>query len=353
MFLAGIILLIFLAVKRDWQAILVSLWLPSVALFLAVALPWYVAVQHRNPEFFRVFILEHNLGRFGQDLYHHHQPFWFYLPVLLVALMPWTLWWILAVVEKVRLTWSRKEEALATPADSWQLFLLIWLLVPVLFFSASHSKLPGYILPSIPAGTLLVAEYLRGRQRGTMKNSHWLGLHAVLCGTLVFVALAAPGIQLNHRLAPGTGTYLAVGASVIIMLGIAVVLLRSGLRMLRPATMIPIVIGVAALLRLAAPVIDATQSARPVAQSIQSFSHEAVPVALFHANRQTEYGLEFYLNRPTQRYENGLVPDDGHVLVAAQGSAAQFSDVLRGRRLSFLTSIPAQKLDLYWVGPVD
>jgi 4-amino-4-deoxy-L-arabinose transferase-like glycosyltransferase len=353
MFLAGIILLIFLAVKRDWQAILVSLWLPSVALFLAVALPWYVAVQHRNPEFFRVFILEHNLGRFGQDLYHHHQPFWFYLPVLLVALMPWTLWWILAVVEKVRLTWSRKEEALATPADSWQLFLLIWLLVPVLFFSASHSKLPGYILPSIPAGTLLVAEYLRGRQRGTMKNSHWLGLHAVLCGTLVFVALAAPGIQLNHRLAPGTGTYLAVGASVIIMLGIAVVLLRSGLRMLRPATMIPIVIGVAALLRLAAPVIDATQSARPVAQSIQSFSHEAVPVALFHANRQTEYGLEFYLNRPTQRYENGLVPHDGHVLVAAQGSAAQFSDVLRGRRLSFLTSIPAQKLDLYWVGPVD
>ena len=89
-FFAGAILLIFLALKRDWGAIVGSLWIPGILMSLAVALPWYVAVQLRNPEFFHVFILEHNLGRFGQDLYHHRQPFWFYLPVLLVALMPWT-----------------------------------------------------------------------------------------------------------------------------------------------------------------------------------------------------------------------------------------------------------------------
>ena len=165
------------------------------------------------------------------------------------------------------------------------------------------------------------------------------------------MALAAAGIQLNHRLTAGTGTFVAVGVSVVVMLGIAGVLLRMGLRMLRPATMIPIVIGVAALLRLAAPMIDAAQSARPVAQSIQSFSHEPVPVVLFHATRQLEYGLGFYLNRPVERYENGQVPSEGHVLVAAQNSEAQFSDLLRGRKLSFLTSIPAQKLELYWVGP--
>jgi 4-amino-4-deoxy-L-arabinose transferase-like glycosyltransferase len=351
-FFAGIILLIFVAVRRDWQAILGSLWIPVIVLFVAVALPWYVAVQLRNPEFFRVFILEHNLGRFGQDLYHHRQPFWFYLPVLLLALMPWTIWFLLALAERLRLIWSDREKAVATQEGSWQVFLLIWLVVPVLFFSASHSKLPGYILPSIPAGALLVTAYLRSRP--AMKASPWLaGVHAVLCGGLVFAALAAPGIQLNHRLAAGTGTFVAVGVSVVVMLGIAAVLLRTGLRMLRPATMIPIVIGVTALLRLAAPMIDATQSARPVAQSIQSFSHEAVPVALFHANRQLEYGLGFYLNRPVERYENGQVPSDGHVLVAARNSGTQFSDLLRGRKVSFLTSIPAQKLDLYWVGPVD
>ena len=351
-FFAGLILLIFVAVKREWQVIFRSLWIPGIVLFLAVAMPWYVAVQLRNPDFFRVFILEHNLGRFGQDLYHHRQPFWFYLPVLLLSLMPWTLWLILALAQRLPLIWSRKEEAFATPEGSWQLFLLIWLLVPVLFFSASHSKLPGYILPSIPAGALLVVAYLRCRPGGAMKISPWLvGLHGILCGLMVFLALAAPDIQRNHRLAAGTGTFVAVGVSLVFMLAIAAALLRTGLRMLRPATMIPIVIGVGVILRWAGPVIDSTQSARPVSQIIQSLSRETVPVALFHANRQTEYGLGFYLNRPVERYENGQVPSDGHVLVAVQNSEAQFSDLLRGRKLSFLTSIPAQKLELYWVGP--
>ena len=70
-------------------------------------LPWYIAVQVRNPEFFRVFILEHNLARFSEDVYHHHQPFWFYLPVFLLAMMPWTVVLVLAVVESARLIWWR------------------------------------------------------------------------------------------------------------------------------------------------------------------------------------------------------------------------------------------------------
>ncbi|MFY9560770.1 MAG: glycosyltransferase family 39 protein [Terriglobales bacterium] len=349
--LAGIILLIFLAVKRDWRAILGSLWIPGVVLFLAIALPWYVAAQSRNPEFLRVFILEHNLARFGQDVYHHRQAFWFYLPVLLLTLMPWTLWLVLALVERLRLIWSERKETFATTEDSWQLFLLVWLLAPVLFFSVSQSKLPGYILPSVPAGALLVTEYLRARQRGSMKVSPWLaGIHGSLCGLLVFAALAAPGIQRNHRLAAGTGTYVAAGVAVLVMIGIVTVLLRTGLRMLRPATRLPIVVAVGALLRLAAPTIDDAQSARPIAHSIQAFSHEAVPVALYRCNRQQEYGLEFYLDRPVGRYENGQVPRAGHVLVAVQNARGQFSEYLSGRRVSFLTSIPAQKLELYWVG---
>ena len=137
-FFAGVILLTFIALKRDWQAIRASLWIPGIVLFLAVALPWYIAVQLRNPDFFRVFILEHNLGRFGQDVYHHRQPFWFYLPVLLLSLMPWTIWLILALADRLRTLWTHREEALATRDSSWQGFLLIWLLVPVLFFSASR-----------------------------------------------------------------------------------------------------------------------------------------------------------------------------------------------------------------------
>ena len=98
--LAAVIILLFVAVKRDWRAIPRTLWIPGIVLYLAVMLPWYIAVQLRNPEFFRVFILEHNLARFSQDVYHHRQPFWFYLPVFLLAMMPWTIVLVLAVAER-------------------------------------------------------------------------------------------------------------------------------------------------------------------------------------------------------------------------------------------------------------
>jgi 4-amino-4-deoxy-L-arabinose transferase-like glycosyltransferase len=350
-FLASVILLVFTATKRDWQAISGTLWVPGILAFLATALPWYVAVQVRNPEFFRVFILEHNLDRFGHDLYHHRQPFWFYLPVLLLALMPWTLWLILAVIERVRLLWTERQEAFTDAEDSWQLFLLIWLCVPVVFFSASQSKLPGYILPAIPAGSLLVSEYVRSRRNHESRISLWAAsIHAVLCGALVFAALSAPAIQLSHHLAGGRSAYIAAGTAVLVTLAMAVALARMGPRVLRAVTLVPVVIAVAAILRMASPVIDATQSARPIAQDILSFSHEAVPVAVYGANRQQEYGLEFYLNRPVQRYEKGEVPAEAHVLVATANSLPQLSEYLRGRHASYLTGVPAQKLELYWVG---
>jgi hypothetical protein len=112
--------------------------------------------------------------------------------------------------------------------------------------------------------------------------------------------------------------------------------------------MLAIVVSVGVILRLAAPAIDATQSARPIAKSIQAFSHEPVPVAIYHISRGQEYGLEFYLNRPAQHYERGDVPAEAHVVVAAQNTKSQV-ELVAGRRVSCLTTIPAQKLDLYWV----
>jgi len=353
-FLAGVILLIFAGLKRDWRIILRTLWIPGILLFLMVAMPWYVAVQLRNPEFFRTFILEHNLARFGQDLYHHRQPFWFYIPVLLLSLMPWTVWAVAAVAERLRLIWSEGKNAFSSDEDSWQLFLLIWLLVPVLFFSASQSKLPGYILPAIPAGALLVSDYLATRRDGEAKISPWLaGLHAALCGLLVFGALAAPGIILNYHLVWGTGSYIALAVAALVTVGISGALLsRAGLRWLRFATMVPIVVGVGATLRLASPIVDATLSARPIAQAIQGFSQEAVPIAVYHTNRVQEYGLEFYLNRGVQRYELGQIPQEGHVLITARNTVGQVTGSLPARKVSLLTTIPAQKLDIYWVGPM-
>src|SRR5260370_6024739 len=224
------------------------------------------------------------------------------------------------------------------------------MLVPILFFSASQSKLPGYILPAVPAGALLVAGYLaarRGLEEEEKVSPLFAAAHGILCGLLVFAALAAASLATHRHLLWGSGTYAAAAIGAVFALGIAAVLLsRAGLRLLSRATMFAVVVSVGAIIRLAAPVIDATQSARPVAAAIQAFSREPVPVALYRLNRVQEYGLEFYLNRPAQPYESGNVPSDAHVAVAAQATQSQVSQQIPGRRVSSLTSIPAKHVHL-------
>jgi 4-amino-4-deoxy-L-arabinose transferase-like glycosyltransferase len=360
--LAAVIILLFVALKRDWRAISRTLWIPGILLYLVVALPWYVAVQVRNLEFFRVFILEHNLARFSANVYHHPQPFWFYLPVFLLALMPWALALIVAVWERVRLIWLERRRAFLGTENSWALFLLIWMLVPVLFFSASQSKLPGYILPAVPAGALLVSEFIAGR-RGQASSSEdkrfsplFAVAHGVVCGLVIFAALSAGSLAGSHRLGWGSSTYVDAAIAVVFAFAIGAALLsRAGVRLMSRVTIFAVVISVAAVIRFAAPVIDAMQSARPIADSIQGFSRETVPVALYRVHREQEYGLEFYLNRATEKYEDGNIPATAHVLVAGhgsrdQGSQVEVAKIVAGRRVSYLTSIPAQKLELFWVG---
>jgi 4-amino-4-deoxy-L-arabinose transferase-like glycosyltransferase len=365
--LAAVIILLFAAAKREWSILPRTVWIPGIALFFAVSLPWYVAVQMRNPDFFRVFILEHNLARFSSNVYHHPQPVWFYLPVFLLATMPWTMWLVMAISERLRLIWSERRQAFAnrqalgsgsgSNGDSWSIFLLLWIAVPILFFSASQSKLPGYILPAVPAAALLVAEYLAERNAGRAKIGLPLATaHAVLCGALIFAALVAPMVALNHHLAfDGTTRGAAAVAAIFAVAIAATLVMPAGRQLLRSVTMFTVIVSVALLIRRAAPAIDVTQSARPIAEVIRSVSHESsslkrMPVALYHVGRTKQYGLDFYLNHPTKTYDDGDVPAAAHLLLAAPGAEPAFGALVPGRKVSYLTSLPAQKLELYWVG---
>ena len=104
--LAAAIIVIFALAAGEFRLVAGTLWLPGIALFCAIALPWYFAVQLRNPQFFREFILQHNLARFSSNLYHHRQPFWYYLPVTALAFVPWTVFVIAAFVESIRIWWT-------------------------------------------------------------------------------------------------------------------------------------------------------------------------------------------------------------------------------------------------------
>ncbi len=117
-----------------------SLFDPRVlAAFLVVALPWYVLCYLRNGRpFVEVFFWQQQFQRFGSPALQHVQPWWFYIPVLLAGLLPWTP---LALLISPRRNWQEPRRR----------FLLLWVVFGLAFFSLAVNKLPGYVLPLLPA----------------------------------------------------------------------------------------------------------------------------------------------------------------------------------------------------------
>jgi 4-amino-4-deoxy-L-arabinose transferase-like glycosyltransferase len=358
-FLAAAVIVVFAAATREWRLIFRTLWLPGVLLFCAIALPWYFAVQMRNPQFFREFILQHNLARFSSDLYHHRQPFWYYLPVTALALVPWIAFVVAAFVGTVRIWWAELKSQPAEPDLEFQfsLFACCWLIVPVLFFSISQSKLPGYILPAVPAGAILLADYLlqKFEHEKDQQVPKWLaGLHAIVATAPIVPALLIVYLLTTHRVPSGRPTLVAVSIALVLCLAIAMTLVsRLHLRMLRFVTLIPVVLAVAAVLKLGTTAIDQTLSARPLAVELANMEAQPMPLAVYGVPRELEYGLTFYRNQTTARYEAGNIPSQEHLLVAATKWKDNVAKETPGRRMLLLGHYAPQDVDYYWVGPAS
>jgi len=360
-FLAAAVIVLYAAAVRELRIVLKTLWLPGIVLFCAIALPWYFAVQIRNPEFFREFIVEHNLARFSKNLYHHTEPFWYYLPVTALALVPWTVFTITALVQPLRMWWTKsmwwtKRKMNTTEGDleyQFGVFASCWLIVPVIFFSLSQSKLPGYILPALPAGGLLLAEYLRQHlQQGDSKPpAMWLAvLHALLAAAPIVPALLIGYVITQHRLPGGQPMLVAVALAFVLCAGIALTLVRKpGLRMLRFVTLIPVVLTLGAVLKLGSVTLDQTLSARPLALEIAGVESHRLPVAVHHVRRELEYGLTFYRNQLTFNYDWGRVLQQEHLVVAPENSQVEIGRLVAGRRVSYLGHYAAHHVDYYWI----
>ena len=350
--------------RHDGKIFLRSLWLPGFAIFFAIVLPWYVAIEIKVPQFFRVFFLQHNLERFGTNLYQHSQPFWFYIPVFLVAVLPWTFFTLPALWQALRSAWmvirSRHEgTAGGQPAqDGLLLFLLLWGLVPIVFFSISRSKLPGYILPAIPAATLLTAAYLRGLRQAERIQ---LVLHSLICGAILGGALLAPWLMLKVHLTQEVWTSFA---AVTAMAASAVLLLvrYRGLRVLHFITLVPLVLGLVFLLRFAVipqrddnpvhgSVIDLTQSARPVDRALRTLGANSGPIAIFSVRhqRELEYGLNFYRNQAIDLYGRDPIPEGAHVVIAQQGDIDAVQASVGVRKITSIGIFPPQRLQFFRV----
>jgi 4-amino-4-deoxy-L-arabinose transferase-like glycosyltransferase len=172
------------AQRKDFSVLSSLIW--GIPLALAVSAIWYGPVIARHGwSFIDEFFVQHHFARYVSNKYHHPQPLYFYPVIILMLALPWTVHLIIALTRVRSWAW-RGDDSL----DVVRVFSLAWLLFPIVFFSFSGSKLPGYILPSVPAAALLVADGL-----SAVRNSKWPLMIAGVTAALVLVALnfaAAP-----------------------------------------------------------------------------------------------------------------------------------------------------------------
>jgi 4-amino-4-deoxy-L-arabinose transferase-like glycosyltransferase len=340
--LGGIVILLFAASQRSWKLALKTLSPPGIAAFFVVVLPWYALVQVRNPQFFRVFLLEHNLARFGSNLFHHPEPFWYYIPVTLLGWVPWVIFTVCALVFAAR--------KLRNPgADSLNTFLMIWIGVFVVFFSISQSKLPGYILPAIPPGALLLANFLR-EMRFSKVHPAVIGLHGSAFAVLLFSALMLPSILHVHRLVWTHAAVVPLMVALVAGAFAALALIKTGWSGLHLAAVAPAIVVFTLALRFSAPVLDQTLSARSVSFALARLANKPLPIAVAKVPRELEFGLQFYRNQTILRYELEPPPAGEHLLIMQMGSRQLVENKLEGRHLAYLGEFAAQNLKFFYVG---
>ncbi|RQN35592.1 glycosyltransferase family 39 protein [Paraburkholderia tropica] len=183
--LPGAVLVLYTLISRDW-ALWKRLYLVSgLIVFFAVVSPWFVLVQERNPEFFNFFFIVQQFQRYLTPAQNRPGPFYYFVPVMLVGLLPW----LSVSVQSVR-------HALRTPRQpngfAPVTLMLVWSAFIFLFFSASHSKLISYTLPIAPPLALVIGLYLPLMTKKQW-NRHLIGYAllavALMAGSFVLTRL--------------------------------------------------------------------------------------------------------------------------------------------------------------------
>jgi 4-amino-4-deoxy-L-arabinose transferase-like glycosyltransferase len=279
---------------KRWRDALRLFHPATIVVFCFTALPWYILVARHNPDFFRIFIVEHNFKRYLTPEFQHIQPSWFYIPVLLVAFLPWTVGMLAALAA------SRSPSRLDA-------FFLSFGLFPVLFFTISRSKLPGYILPTLPSLAWLLADTTSALVARQTRKNLLVSAYAITFIVLAIAVLrfaAQRGLGTDILPAPWT-TNIWLALIVAGVLGLILNLKRHTVAALS-VLQIGMVLATWSFSRGLAW-MDTQLSARGVIAASQMDVHSLSTgtVFVYDVPRGIHYGLNFYLGRAIPEWTTG------------------------------------------------
>lgn len=178
-------------VRRNWREVWEALpWIRGSLLMLAIGVPWYLLAEHKTPGFLEYFIIGEHIKRFldpgwnGDRYGHAHvEPVGMIWPYWVLTTFPWSLaagiGWLLARL--------RRPQPETGENDGWVLYLVLWMLMPLVFFTMAHNIIWPYPFPTLPASAILAVEFLR-RLRGGGQLS--LGAGRVCAGLAAVVPVA-------------------------------------------------------------------------------------------------------------------------------------------------------------------
>jgi 4-amino-4-deoxy-L-arabinose transferase-like glycosyltransferase len=304
-----------LATKR-WQAALRLAHPIAIATFCVIALPWYGLCALRNPDFLRIFIFQHNFERYLTPVFQHRQPFWFFGPILLLAILPWTvlLW---PAVQRGLDMWRQKAWD-----QSLGFFFACWAIFPLIFFSFSESKLPGYILPAIsPLSLLLAVALSHCAKTGSPLERRWKAQLAVAMGT-TWLALGSGILLWLRHLSPAMRddlkSSLLFSAGIVITGGVAIALIGTVQKRISVFLMVALAVGGVEIAGgWILPSLDPYISGRWHAQFLRNDAHPD-RIFTYQLPRAWTYGLAFYMGRELPEW-NPRDPESALVLTTPKG----------------------------------
>lgn len=153
-FFPAMIIGCWIIILNNWRILKRIHLITGLIIFILITVPWFILEQRANHEFFHYFFFIQHITRFLAHNYNNVNPFWFYLPVIVMGVFPWFIFLGQTIWQKIKFMAADRKQC------QTELFLLLWSLLVLIFFSIPSSKLIGYILPVFPPIALLIGSYL-------------------------------------------------------------------------------------------------------------------------------------------------------------------------------------------------